>query len=425
MKQSENHWPKRWTKLIAHHEQIKLKNDDKRFKVCAAGRRSGKTERAKRKLVTEAFRTPGLYFAAAPTYNQVKRIYWKDLKLLTPEWFQLKKPSESELTIYLKNGSEIQLIGMDKPARIEGVPWCGGVGDEYADWKPEAWKENLRPALSTPGLNAWCWLTGVPDGLNHFYDQAEYAKTSGDSEWGFYTWKSSDILDKKEIEAAKRELDSRTFKQEYEASFETATGKIYEDYSDLNSTDREFNPGSNIIWSHDFNFLPLSSFIAQQDSENTYCVDEIVLDHAIARQAAEEFVERYKDHKRCKVYLYGDPAGKAGEKHGHISDYIEMENVLRRAGFTVERKVLRSTRSIKDSQASLRSRLCNALGERRFFVNPRKCPTLDKGLKTVQAKKGSTFLEDESNPSQHITTAARYFTEYEFPIYGKPKVTIR
>jgi hypothetical protein len=50
---------------------------------------------------------------------------------------------------------------------------------------------------------------------------------------------------------------------------------------------------------------------------------------------------------------------------------------------------------------------------------------LDKGLKTVQAKKGSTFLEDESNPSQHITTAARYFTEYEFPIYGKPKVTIR
>jgi hypothetical protein len=33
-----------------------------------------------------------------------------------------KPPSESNLIIYLINGSEIHVLGMDKPERIEGTP---------------------------------------------------------------------------------------------------------------------------------------------------------------------------------------------------------------------------------------------------------------------------------------------------------------
>ena len=192
-----------------------------------------------------------------------------------------------------------------------------------------------------------------------------------------------------------------------------------------NHTDRVFDPGlGHIIWSHDFNFTPLSSFVAQEDAQrNTYAVDEIVLQSAVALQSAKEFCARYKDHKNCLVKIYGDASGHAGEKHGHASDFIEIERHLKKEGFRVQMRVPRANTTIKDGQASLRARICDAMGVRRFFVNPTKCRFLDKGLGTLQFKKGSTFQEEDSE-FQHITTAARYYTAVEFPINGNTATVV-
>ena len=74
----------RWYKLKDIEVQLSLVHDQARIKVAPAGRRSGKTERAKRKLVKEALRNPGeIYFAAAPTHDQAKKIWWRDLKLMS------------------------------------------------------------------------------------------------------------------------------------------------------------------------------------------------------------------------------------------------------------------------------------------------------------------------------------------------------
>lgn len=334
------------------------------------------------------------------------------------------RPSESDLVITLLNGNELHLIGLDKPERAEGTPWRSGLIDEFADTKETSWAENIRPALSTDGLNATCDIIGVPDGLNHFYDRFENAKI--DDEWQSHHWKSSIILSHKEIEAAKRDLDPRTFRQEYEASFETATGVIYSDYCDDNHTGMEFQPG-DIHWTHDFNFLPMSSAICQAHGDKDHVIDEIILDHAIAKDVVDEFVERYTPLRNQigMIYLYGDPSGKAGEKHGQISNYLAIEAGLRNAGFRFERRVLASERSIRDSQASLRGRILNANGDRRFFVNPKKAPTVDRGLKTAQLKKGSTFLEDDTNRTQHVTTALRYMTEYRYPPLGTATLRVR
>jgi hypothetical protein len=414
------HLPKRWTPLKPHPEQIRLTTENKRFKVVPAGRRSGKTEKFKRELSKASWLVPGLYFAAAPTHSQAKKIFWKDLKALALPYL-VDRFYDGELVIKLKNGSEIHVIGLDKPARFEGQPWTGGGIDEIADIKSDAWQSNISPALDTEGLDTWCWLLGVPDGLNHYYDMAQYALNANDPEWGLYTWPSSDILSPKKIEAAKRRLDPRTFRQEYEASFETATGRIYDDYSNNNHTDRTFSPELAIHWTHDFNFVPMSSIIIQNVNGKDYCVDEISLESAAARNVALEFIDRYKEHKNLPIYLYGDPSGKAGEKHGLLSNYLELERLLAQHGFNnVERRVLRSERSIRDSQASLRGRIYNTLGETFFYVNPEKCKSLDKGLFTTQRAKGSAYQEDPNNEHHHITTAARFFTEYQYPIYGKP-----
>lgn len=415
----------RWYELKYHEVQHALVNDQVRYKVVPAGRRSGKTERAKRFVAKQALTrqdAPSPYFFAAPTREQVKKIYWNDIKRLCfTSLLDKRAISESDLSIKFPNGNEIWLIGLDKPERMEGIFWAGGVIDEIANVKGTAWEENISPALDTfnptrPDYRAWCWLIGVPEGLNHYYDMAEYAKSSNDPDWKLYHWKSSDILPEDVIAAAKRRMGKKQFAQEYEASFETATGKVYEDYSSLNYTRATIGEHEQLHWFHDFNFTPLSSGIGvRRNGDDFYVLDEIILTSAVAKQSALEFIEKYKNHKNRKLLLFGDPAGRAGEKHGHASDYTEMEKVLREHNWTVERRVRAKAPSIKDRQNAVRAKIQNAAGDISLFVNPEKAPYAHKGLATVQLKKGSSFLEEDGD-YQHITTAIGYCIEHIWPI---------
>jgi len=411
-------------------EQMRLISEQKRFKVVPAGRRSGKTERFKRYLAQYAANNPGMYFAGAPTFNQAKKIFWKDLKNLTFSFSHSKKPSESDLQIYLPNGSEIHIIGFDKPARFEGTPWSGGGLDEFGNFKAGAWPENIQPALSTedprrPGYKPWCWVFGVPEGLNDYYDLAEYAKSGQDDDWGYYHWPSSEVLSAKAIEDAKRQLSPRQFRQEYEASFETAAGRIYEDYSTDNHTTEAIQPHEQIMWCHDQNYTPLSSAICVRHQiegkdgrkrDGIFILDEIILTSAVSEQSALEFVERYKDHQNKNILIYGDPAGRAGEKHGQQSAYKAIEAVLTTHNWKFTRKVKNKAPAIKDRQNAVRAKIKNAAGEVSLFVHPTKAPYSHKGLATTQLKEGSSFLEDDRDKYQHITTAIGYMIDYEWSV---------
>lgn len=415
---------KRWYKLIEHPVQralIEAVGNGVRFPVVPAGRRSGKTERAKRFVAKQAMNNASeKYFIAAPTRDQVKKIYWADMKLLSLSSLHDKAPSETELILYLANGTEIHLIGLDRPERIEGILWTGGVIDEIADTKEGAWEANIRPALDTfnptrPDYKAWCWLIGVPDGLNHYYDMSRYAESSGDPEWALFHWKSSEILPASTIAAAKRQMSEKQFKQEYEASFEGATGRIYEDYDKANHTDAVIESHEQLHWMHDQNYTPLSSAVGVVRDDSLYLLDEIVLTSAVSKQAAMEFVEKYKDHKNKHVLIYGDPAGRAGEKHGHASDYTDIEGVLKANDWKYTRKVKAAHPSIKDRQNAVRTKIKTADGHRSLFVNPVTAKWCDKGLATVQLQKGSTFQEDQTNKYQHITTAIGYCVDVIWP----------
>lgn len=411
----------RWYPLRPHPTQLRLIESPARFKVVPAGRRSGKTERAKRHLVKQALARPLPYFAGAPTYAQARRIFWEDLKLLgMVKSLPGVSVSESDLKITYPHGGSITIVGLDQPQRIEGSPWGGGVIDEFGDLKPEAWPENIKPALDTedPRFNghmAWCWLIGVPEGLNHYYDLAEYARTSGDPDWALFHWKSAEILSAATIASAKRTMSARQFRQEYEASFETAAGRVYEDYSPANETREAIRPHEQLWWMHDFNFTPMSSAIGVRRGDDLFILDEIVLDSAVARQSAVEFVDKFKDHANRRVIIYGDPAGRAGEKHGHASDYVEMETLLSAHGWSFERRVKPAAPAIRDRQNAVRAKIATADGRVTLFVNPLTAPTAHKGLATVQTKKGSTFIEEVSR-EQHITTAIGYCVDYEWPM---------
>ena len=127
-----------WPELRDHPEQSRLWWSRRRHRVLAAGRGAGKTENAARILIAGDEHHRGamcpdpnvidpLYVVAAPTRDQVKRIWWQKLKRMVPKEVMHCDPLEGELTIVLRNGARIQLVGLDKPQRTEGVAIDGLV----------------------------------------------------------------------------------------------------------------------------------------------------------------------------------------------------------------------------------------------------------------------------------------------------------
>ena len=108
-----------WTQLRSHKPQSDLWRTRARFVAVAAGRGSGKTELARRRLVRylpvkKPWADP-MYFYAAPTYAQARRIAWGPLKALIPPSWLKGQPSETDMVIRTVFGSSLHVIGMDKP----------------------------------------------------------------------------------------------------------------------------------------------------------------------------------------------------------------------------------------------------------------------------------------------------------------------
>ncbi|MBI5588335.1 MAG: hypothetical protein HY889_08230 [Deltaproteobacteria bacterium] len=390
---------------------MRLWTENKRFAVVPAGRRSGKTELAKRKLVVsmsikKTWEDPR-YFAAAPTRDQAKRIFWKDLKGFIPgKW--IRKVYETDLCIQTVYGSELWVIGLDKPQRIEGTPWDGGVLDEYANMRPCAWTGNIRPALSD--RRGWCWFIGVPEGLNHYKDLVDYATSGADPDWGVYSWHSSEILPEDEIEAARKVLDPKTFRQEYEASFEGGSARAYYAYDPLRHEDGTvaLDPNSALIVCCDFNVDPCVWEFAQTDGKSVWVVDELALRNTNTVEMGRAALERYGGHK-SGVIVYGDSAGMNRSTAGK-SDYALLSDL----GFK-DQRIKKSNPPVRDRVNAVNAMLINTKNEVRLRHHPR-CSFLRKDFEKVEWRENGAEIDKTSPDRTHAADSLGYFIECEFQL---------
>lgn len=414
--------------LRPHPKGQELSRSKARFVVVPAGRRSGKTERAKRKLVKESIIVQGYddaaFFAGAPTRDQAKRIWWNDLKRMYPPAL-IADVSESELRIKLVTGTSMSVIGMDKPQRMEGTPWNGGVLDEYANMKPEAWGENVRPALSD--RNGWCWLIGVPEGRNHYYDLYKRAVANEDGEWAAFTWKSIEVLPEREIESLRRDLDELSFQQELEASFVNFTGRAYYSFDpELNTCRLKYNPTRMLSFCFDFNVDPgVAVVVQEQPLPNGLIVTGVIGEVHIPVNSTTEAVCRrlikdWPDHKG-NIFCFGDASG--GNRHttqtrGSDWDIIKTEL---RAHYGVERVHFRIPSHNPSERArvnAVNSRCRSIAGERKLMVDPSKAPQTAVDLEGVRLLTGGSGEIDKKYDARltHLSDALGYYVYREHPV---------
>ena len=208
--------------------QQEVWSSEARFKVIAAGRRTGKTRLAAWLLITSALSEgKGSTFYVAPTQGQARDIMWKLLlELAAPV---IKGAHINNLEITLINGGTISLKGGDRPETMRGVSLKTLVLDEYADIKPDVFEQILRPALADQKGSAL--FIGTPMGRNHFYDLYKYAELNDDPTYESWHFTSYDnpLLDEDEINAAKASMSTFAFRQEFMASFEAQGSEMFKE----------------------------------------------------------------------------------------------------------------------------------------------------------------------------------------------------
>ena len=208
--------------------QKQVWSDDTRFKIVAAGRRTGKSRLAAWMLIVNALQADkGHVFYVAPTQGQARDIMWQTLlELAHPV---VTNAHINNLQIKLVNGATISLKGADRPETMRGVSLKFLVMDEYADMKPEVFEQILRPALADQKGAAL--FIGTPMGRNHFYDLYKYAELEDDESytaWHFTSY-DNELLDPDEIDLAKKSMSSYAFRQEFMASFEARGSEMFKE----------------------------------------------------------------------------------------------------------------------------------------------------------------------------------------------------
>lgn len=397
--------------MFLHKLQAEVFRDKHRFKVVCTGRRWGKTRLSIAEMLRAASKKKQKVWYVAPTYRMAKQIVWVELLDALPRQF-IKKHNETLLDIHLINGSIISLRGGDKGDTLRGVGIDFLVLDEVQDIKPEVWKTALRPTLaSNRGRGLFCGTPKMASLLYELYQlgqKEELQKKGVWKSWQFPTI-TSPFIPPSEIEAARADMDLRSFRQEFEATFEQQSGRVYYPFNRAEHVgDYPFNPKLPIMVGQDFNIDPMSTVILQrQPNGEVWAVDEIYLRQSNTTEVCDELEKRYWRHLR-QITIYPDPAGANRQSGRGESDL----DIFRERGFQ-RLRYRKKHPAVADRVNAVNKMLKAADGSVRLKVNSR-CKHLIDSLEQTLYKKG-TYEVDKALGVEHITDALGYPIELEFP----------
>ena len=387
--------------------QKTIANNDKRFRVAICGRRFGKTHLSVREIC-KASRFPNReVWYVAPTYRQAKQIVWRKLKNKLQDKRWIKKVNESELSLILKNGTTIALKGADNFDSLRGVGLDFLVLDEFADIAPEAWYEVLRPTLADKQGGAL--FIGTPKGIGNWSHDL-YTKHQEDPDnWASFQYTTIDggNVSEEEINSAKKDLDERTFRQEFLATFETYAGRIYYAFDRTKNVIKITDYDTSLLHiGIDFNVDPMSAVIAIQKNNTLFVIDEIRIFGSNTAELCDEIKHRYP---KSRVIAYPDTAARQRKTSaGGMTDLTILQN----AGFTI--KCPSSHTPVRDRINAVNSRLSDATNTAHLFLLPTVKYTIE-GLERHTYKEGTT-QPDKDSGYDHQMDALGYMVDFMYPV---------
>ena len=386
--------------------QRKVILSDKRFICCLSGRRFGKTYIALQFLAKFGTQPNKKIFYISPSYRQSREIMWKPLKekMLEHKW--VAKINETQLSLYLRNGTQISLKSGENFESMRGSGLSFVCFDESQDIKPEAWYEVIRPTLSDKYTMGSALFLGTPKGYGNWTYEL-YSKKDPEWESFKFTTIEGGQVTQEEIDQAKNDLDERTFQQEYLATFVNYAGVIYYNFDRNKHIIEDYEVKDTTIHiGMDFNYSPLCCSIAQIQDNKLIVFDEIQIYNANTNDMIDELTNRYDIRK---MIVYPDPA--SNQRKTSAGGFTDL-SLLRNAGFQV--RVRAKHPLVRDRINAVNSKLKNANGVSSLFMT-KSCKNLIKSLERQIYKEG-THIPDKDSGHDHMADAIGYLVEYVFPL---------
>jgi PBSX family phage terminase large subunit len=395
-------------KITLTKPQLKVSSSSARFRVLISGRRFGKTYLAVTEMMKYASQPNRRIWYVAPTFKMAKDICWSALKEMLNQFNWIEDINETTMTITIRqSNSTISLKGADNYDSLRGTGLDFLILDEFADIDKRTWFEVLRASVADRlGHVLMC---GTPKGYGN-WSYEMYLKGKQDKEWESFQFTTiqGGMVAKSEVEQAKQDLDQRTFRQEFEGTFENYAGSIYYNFHPVESVvKKEIDWTKPLHIGIDFNVSPMSACIAQIERDKIYIVDEIVIYGSNTDELVDEIRDRYGT--KIKIITYPDPASR--QRKTSAGGRTDL-SILQNAGFEV--KVKHRHPAVRDRINAVNSKLKDSNGKRYIFVS-NSCKIVIKGL-TRQTYKEDTNIPNKEDGFDHMNDALGYMIDYIKPL---------
>nr|DAF89892.1 MAG TPA: large terminase [Siphoviridae sp. ctwHj1] len=403
-----------------------------KFRAYVAGFGAGKTWAGCAGLAMHFWANPLIdagYFA--PTYPQIRDIFYPTVAACFEQWGlrTLVKFSPPEVFVYSGNTLRgvIKCRSMSKPESIIGFKIGHALVDEIDVMPMEkatvAWQKILaRMRYNVEGLRNGIDVTTTPEGFKFVYNQfVKQVREKPDlgQMYGIVrasTYDNEINLPDDYIPSLLQSYPAQLIDAYINGEFVNLTsGTIYSAFKrNFNSCSEKIQNGEPLYIGMDFNVGKMAA-VAHVKREGMPCaVDEIVNAYDtpdMIRRIKERYwkYEGGKYRPTCQIRIYPDASGDSRRSVNASQTDIAL---LREAGFVV--CVNSSNPPVKDRINAMNSMFCNALGERRYKVNPDTCPSYTEALE--QQPWAANGEPDKTTGHDHVNDAAGYFIVKEYPV---------
>lgn len=396
-----------------------------------AGYGSGKTFTAIQKALRLLNEFPGVPVAyAAPTYDLIRTIWYPAFELFCEEYGFDCEINKSQNIITVNGLGTIICRSLSNPAKLVGWECGSAILDEF-DLLPtqtaiEGWKKiKARCRSKYPKFKRkrdverfgkkrhpnQIFAISTPEGFRAFHELFVENPLKNSALVTMSTFDNEHNLPDGYIEELYNNYPPEAVKAYIEGQFvNLKSGSVYPNFDRvLNDASNVFIKGKEPLFvGMDFNVYNMSAIIHVLRNGLPVAVDELVKIKDTPNMIFS-LKGLYGDNP---IVIYPDASG---DNSNPINASLSDIKLLKAAGFLVRAK--KKNPFIRDRVNSMNAMFCNALGQRRYRINTKKCPTYVKCLeRQIYDKNG---LPDKQSDFDHLPDAGGYYIDNEFGI-AKP-----
>lgn len=299
--------------------QKKIVDAKERFTITEASTKVGKTYSHIVWLIMLAIREGKdgrNYWWIAPVYNQ-SEIAFNRLKRYLAPLGRLVKFNSQKMTITFWNKAVVWFKSADSPDSLYGEDVYGAVFDEFTRAKKEAYYA-LRSTITK--TKAPIKFIGNKTHPEHWGTKLAEDAEKGvlGSDWKYFkidAYQGADegVLDREEIEKARRELPDDIFNSLYLVQWVLVNGNPY-----LRDFDKKtmvgqvvYNPRESVYLSFDFNKRN-SCLVAQRYGGKIYYIEEFYMLGGHGEDLEALVKELATKYGRNQIFCTGDASGRGG-----------------------------------------------------------------------------------------------------------------